>query len=74
MKAVDKLRVPVRLLARPLTSEPPRVKEPVRVLESEECSPKLEVELKEPARLLARPLTSELARPNEPVSDLCSEP
>ena len=74
MKAEDKLRVPVRLLARPLTSEPARVKEPIRVLESEMCSPRLEVEPKEPARPLARPLTSELARPNEPASDLCSEP
>jgi hypothetical protein len=73
-KVEDQLREPVRLLARPLTSEPARESEPIRILNIELCSVTLEVDPKEPVRPLARPLTSELTRPNEPPRDLSDEP
>lgn len=73
MKAEEKPRVPVRLFARPLTSEPATDREPARDLKRLVCLAKVEVEPKEPGSPLARPLTSELARPNEPDRDLSSE-
>jgi hypothetical protein len=66
-------REPVKLLARPLTSEPTRESEPEKVLNHEICSPKFEEMPSDPVRSFARPLVSEPERDNEPSRVLDSE-
>jgi len=60
-------------LARPFVSEPERPSEPVRDLNSELFSARLETEPSETLRISVRPLNREDARPSEPVRDLNSE-
>jgi hypothetical protein len=60
-------------MARPLISEPATLREPIRDLNSEDLSAKIEDEPIEALRISIRPLSREDARPSEPARDLNSE-
>src|SRR5438876_715491 len=63
-------REPLKVLARPLVSEPAKVSEPVRDLNNEACSTNPETAPTEALRALARPFASEAARTNKSVKAL----
>ncbi|MBO0889030.1 hypothetical protein J2P12_08035 [Candidatus Bathyarchaeota archaeon] len=54
--------------------EAAKSREPVRSLNSEDLSPKVEDEPIEELRLMARPLKKEVANPNESVIDVKYDP
>ncbi len=58
---------------RPLKKEPTRLKESLRILNSEVCSEGFETDPNEALRVIVRPLKNELARPRESEKDLKNE-
>jgi hypothetical protein len=70
IKAEDKLTDPVKILARPLISEPVRNSEPVNVLNSVAWSVVIVVNPREPVKNSTRPLDPEIVRLSEPVNGL----
>ena len=70
---VEYAREPDRFLARPLTSDPVVVSEPVNVLWSALCADRLDGRLSELVIVLESPLVSELANTSEPARNLNSE-
>ena len=57
-------------MTKPLVSDPPRDNEPDRVLNSEECSERLEARPSEAVNALGKPLLSDPEIESEPVKDL----